>query len=95
MSIIQELARIESKANEFDNQRTVQIYTEHPRSGEKDRPSFLVRIDFDAPNREDAHLFLDFLAQHGISATLHRNSIDGNINNFKFLPRLDTPALAS
>ena len=94
MSIIQELARIESKAKEFDNQRTVQIYTEHPRAGELN-DSFLVRIDFDAPNRENAHLFLDFLAQHGISATLHRNSIDGNINNFKFLPRLETPAPAS
>jgi len=95
MSIIQELARIERKANEFDNQRTVQIYTEHPRAGERDRPSFLVRIDYDTPDREDAHLFLDFLAQHGISATLHRNSIDGNINNFKFLPRQDAPVLAS
>jgi hypothetical protein len=86
MSIIQQLAQIEAKANEYANQRTVRIYTDKtkPRPHE---PHFEIRVDWDTPDREHAVAFLKFLAEHGIHAVLHRQSVDGNIYNHDLIKK--------
>jgi hypothetical protein len=80
MSIIQQLAQIEAKANEYANQRTVRIYTVQHKPRPHD-PHFDIRVGWDTPERETTVAFLRFLAEHGIHAVLHRQSIDGNIYN--------------
>jgi hypothetical protein len=80
MSIIQQLARIEAKANEYANQRTVRIYTGKTKPFLHD-PYFEIRVGWDTPERETTVAFLRFLAEHGIHAVLHRQSMDGNIYN--------------
>ena len=80
MSIIQQLAQIEAKANEYTNQRTVRIYTEKP-NPKLTGSFFEIRVGWDTPERETTVAFLKFLAEHGIHAVLHRQSMDGNIYN--------------
>lgn len=86
MSIIQQLSQIETRANKYNNQRTVRVYTDKttPRPHE---PHFEVRVDWDTPDRENAVAFLKFLAEHGIHAVLHRQSIDGNIYNHDLIKK--------
>jgi hypothetical protein len=86
MSIIQELARIERKANEYTNQRTVRVYTEKTKPCLHD-PFFEIRVGWDTPERETTVAFLKFLAEHGIHAVLHRQSIDGNIYNHDLIKK--------
>jgi hypothetical protein len=88
MSIIQQLAEIENKANKYNNQRTLRIYAENPRAGENNA-SLDIRVDFDTEgDKSSARWFLNFLKDHGICATLHRSSsVEGSERNFNFLPR--------
>jgi hypothetical protein len=86
MSIIQQLAQIEAKANEYTNQRTVRIYTGETAPRPHD-PHFEIRVGWDTPERENVVAFLKFLAEHGIHAVLHRQSIDGNIYNHDLLKK--------
>ena len=90
MSIIQQLVELENKANKYNNQRTLHIYAEHPRAGEKgNEPLRSIRIDYDtSSDKLNAKWLLDFFKKHGICATLYRSSaIDGVERNFNFLPR--------
>jgi hypothetical protein len=77
---------METRANKYNHQRTVRIYTDKtkPRPHE---PHFEIRVDWDTPDREHAVAFLKFLAEHGIHAVLHRQSIDGNIYNHDLLKK--------
>ncbi len=84
MSIIQQLARIEAKANEYANQRTVRIYTEKTTPRPHD-PHFEIRVGWDTPEREATVAFLKFLAEHGIHAVLHQ--IDRNIYNHDLIKK--------
>jgi hypothetical protein len=86
MSIIQQLARIEAKANEYTNQRTVRIYTGETRPRPHD-PHFEIRVGWDTPERENTVMLLRFLAEHGIHAVLHRQSMDGNIYSHDLLKK--------
>ena len=86
MSIIQQLARIEAKANEYTNQRTVRIYTGRTTPRPHD-PHFEIRVGWDTPERETTVAFLKFLAEHGIHAVLHRQSLDGNTYNHDLLKK--------
>jgi hypothetical protein len=87
MSIIQQLAQIESRANTYNNQRTLHIYPKHPVAGATSPIyAFDVRIPYDnAADKSNALLLLELLKEKGICASL--SFPDGNINNFKFLPR--------
>jgi hypothetical protein len=86
MSIIQQLSQMETRANKYNHQRTVRIYTDKtkPRPHE---PHFEIRVDWDTPDREHAVAFLKFLAEHGIHAVLHRQSMDGNIYSHDLLKK--------
>lgn len=86
MSIIQQLSQMEARSNKYNDQRTVRIYTDKTKTRPHD-PHFEVRVDWDTPNRENAVAFLRFLAEHGISAVLHRQSIDGNIYNHDLIKK--------
>jgi hypothetical protein len=85
MSIIEQLSQMETRANKYNEQRTVSILARHPQAGEK-VPSFEVRVDFSSPNRANARAFFAFLTEHGICAIVHTSSIDGNLKNFQYLP---------
>jgi hypothetical protein len=90
MSIIQHLVELENKANKYNNQRTLHLYAEHPRSGEKDNePLRSIRLDYDtSSDKLNAKWLLDFLKKHGICAALYRSSaVDGVERNFEYLPR--------
>jgi hypothetical protein len=88
MSIIQQLAEIESKANKYKNQRTLRIYANPPRAG-ADNPSLDIRVDFDTEgDKSSARWLLEFLKDHGICAMLYvSSSVEGTQRNFNFLPR--------
>jgi len=87
MSIIQQLAQIESRANTYNNQRTLHIYPKHPVAGETSPiDAFDVRVPYDnAEDKSNAMLLLELFKEKGICASLCLPG--GNINNFKFLPR--------
>jgi hypothetical protein len=90
MSIIQQLVELDNKANKYNNQRTLHLYAEHPRAGDKDNePLKSIRIDYDtSSDKSNAKWLLDFLKKHGICATLyHSSAVDGVIRNFEYLPR--------
>ena len=86
MSIIQQLSQMETRANKYNHQRTVRIYTDKTKLRPHD-PSFEIRVDWDTPDRDHAVAFLKFLAEHGIHAVLHRQSIDGNIYNHDLIKK--------
>jgi hypothetical protein len=88
MSIIQQLAEIENKANKYNNQRTLRIYAKAPQVGASNE-HMDIRVDFDnAGDKTNAKWLLDFLKEHGICAMLYRSSAqDGTERNFNFLPR--------
>lgn len=79
MSIIQQLAQIEAKANEYKNQRTVRVYMEKPSDRQARDGAFEIRVGWDTPERETTVAFLKFLAECGIHAVLH--DLAGNIYN--------------
>ena len=87
MSIIQQLAQIESRANTYNNQRTLHIYLEHPIGGAVSPPKPIsVRVPYgNSEETKNAMTLLAFLKDKGICASLCLPG--GNINNFKFLPR--------
>jgi len=86
MSIIQQLSQMETRANKYNHQRAVRIYTGETTPRPHD-PHFEIRVDWDTPDREHAVAFLKFLAEHGIHAVLHRQSIDGNIYNHDLIKK--------
>ena len=90
MSIIQQLVELENKANKYSNQRTLHLYAEHPRAGDKDNEPLSIRIDYDtSSDKSNAKWLLDFLKKHGICAALYRSSAtDGVERNFEYLPRI-------
>jgi len=87
MTIIQQLAQIESRANTYNNQRALHIYPKHPVAGAiSPINAFNVRVPYEnAADKSNALLLLELFKEKGICASL--SFPDGNINNFKFLPR--------
>jgi len=87
MSIIQQLAQIESRANTYNNQRTLHIYLEHPVAGAaKPYDKIDLRVPYeDGADKSNALLLLDFLKSKGVCAAL--SLPNDTLRNFKFLPR--------
>jgi hypothetical protein len=89
MSIIQQLAEIESKALKYKEQDTVYIYTQRPRTWETttlDVPGpFELRID--GNDQEYVRAFMDFLKANGLCARVSSAIESHNIKNFTYLPR--------
>jgi hypothetical protein len=84
MSIIQQLAEIESKALKYKEQDTLYIYTRHPRAGET-VPQWELRID--GEDQTYVCAFMEFLKANGLSATVSSPTESHNRKNFTFLPR--------
>jgi hypothetical protein len=84
MSIIQQLAEIESKALKYKQQDTMYIYTRHPHAGES-VPQFEIRIDGD--DQTYVRAFMDFLKVNGLCARVSSAIESHNRQNFTYLPR--------
>jgi len=84
MSIIQQLAEIESKALKYKQQDTVYIYTRHPHAGES-VPQFELRID--GNDQEYVRACMDFLKANGLCARVSSAIESHNRQNFTYLPR--------
>ena len=89
MSIIQQLAEIESKALKYKQQDTVYIYTQRPRAGETTTLDvggpFEIRIDGD--DQTYVRAFMDFLKANGLCARVSSAIESHNRQNFTYLPR--------
>jgi hypothetical protein len=89
MSIIQQLAEIESKALKYKQQDTVYIYTQRPRAGETTTLDvagpFEIRIDGD--DQTYVRAFMDFLKASGLCARVSSAIESHNRQNFTYLPR--------
>ena len=87
MSIIKQLAQIESRANTYNNQKTMHIFLEHPVAGaSKPYDKIDVRLPYENDaDKSNALLLLNFLKEKGICAAI--NLPNDNLRNFKFLPR--------
>jgi hypothetical protein len=88
MSIIQQLAEIESKALKYKQQDTVYIYTQRPRAGGTTidvAGPFEIRIDGD--DQTYVRAFMDFLKANGLCARVSSAIESHNIKNFTYLPR--------